>query len=465
MCGHTRNPPAGPPPGSQFPVMRNTEINRGPNARRRRDRCARRTMESQIKLARSNVSRRLESHDTYPSGATDLDNLPADSIQASSPWITGVDRPRLQNLESQATFPTSERSHLVREAQTDCSSMSLAEFVQHKFIPEYVAIRKYAGRTHFRAILKYVLTPEQVTRAFALNSESTSLRLKSIEGWPYMDSLWLCDITVERIQNLISTLLQSGYSVQTATHVRNVIRAIFSHAIVAYGYRGTNPALLVNLPAMARKVGHSLTLNELKQIMKIMRYPEKGIALLGLLTEMSVAEICGLQWKCVNMSNVNCSFDEEWIPSKTIAVRTQWYRGEFGLVRGKRKRLISISDLLCSILSELRSRDHFTGPQDFVMASQSGTPLYPENIARRRLKSIGKEFEMPWLSWNVFHRTHIALGAEFGRHLHREYERLLPLHNLATRYWPTNSSRAQSKLGAKQHRSPSNHQQGLTGLL
>jgi integrase len=212
----------------------------------------------------------------------------------------------------------------------------------------------------------------------------------------------------------------------------------------------------VNLPALAHKKAHSLTLNELTRIMKTMRYPEKGIALLGLLTQMNIAEICGLQWKCVNLSNVNCTLDKEWIPSKTIAVRTQWYRGEFGLVRGKRKRLISVSDLLSSILFELKSREHFTGPQDFVLASQSGTPLCAENIARRRLKSIGKEFEMPWLSWNIFHRTHIALGAEFGRHLHREYERALPLHNLATRYRPTNSGRAQSKLDLNQHKSPSN---------
>lgn len=396
--------------------------------------CVWRLMESQIELTRSNLSLELESRDRRVSATNLNETLPADGNQASSLWITGGSRTRLQNLEAQAVFPASEGPQSAREALTDCSSMSLAEYVQYKFIPGYVATRKYAGRSHFRFILKHVLTPEQVTRAFALDSEKTNLKLKAIQGWPYMDSLRLCDITGERIQHLISTLLQSGYSVQTVTHVRNVIRAIFSHAILTCGYKGTNPASLVNLPAMARKEAHSLTLLQLKQIMQAMRYPEKGIALLVLLTEMNVAEICGLQWKCVNLSNVSCPLDEDWIPAKTIAVRTQWYRGEFGLVLGKRKRLISVSDRLCSILFELRNRRHFTGPKDFVLASKSGTPLYPENIAARRLKSIGKEFEMPWLSWNVFHRTHFALGVELGRHLNSEYEKVLPLHNLATRY-------------------------------
>ena len=391
-------------------------------------------MERQLEPARSE----LVALDPRGRGTTIDATLSGNANQVSSAWITGTSPAQLRSLESRATLQTSEGRHSVREAQADCSFLSLAKFVQDRFIPEYVAKRKYAGRSHFRAILKHVLTPEQVTRAFALNSENANLKLKEIQGWPYMDSLRLCDITGERIQNLISVLLQSGYSVQTVTHVRNVIRAIFSYAIVTCCYKGTNPALLVNLPAMVRRKTHTLTLIQLKQIMQAMRYPEKGIALLALLTEMNVAEICGLQWKCVNISKIDTSIDD-CIPSKTIAIRMQWYRGEFRPVAEKRQRLISVSNLLYSILVELRNRRHFTGPNDFVLASKSGTPLYPENIAARRLKSIGREFEVPWLSWNVFHRTHIALGVELGRHLHREYERVLPLQNLATRYWPPNS--------------------------
>jgi hypothetical protein len=77
----------------------------------------------------------------------------------------------------------------------------------------------------------------------------------------------------------------------------------------------------------------------------------------------------------------------------------------------------------------LKHRSPFTGAQDFVLASRSGTPIYPENIAARRLKSVGKALEMPWLSWYVFHRTHLDLKTKLGRHLYREYERVLPLQS------------------------------------
>src|SRR5438105_5507442 len=40
-------------------------------------------------------------------------------------------------------------------------SMSVSEFVQTRFIPEYVVTRGSAGHAHFKAILRYVLTPEQ----------------------------------------------------------------------------------------------------------------------------------------------------------------------------------------------------------------------------------------------------------------------------------------------------------------
>jgi integrase len=343
-------------------------------------------------------------------------------------WFTGQSLTRSFCPETQLSLAGSDVEYSDQEDQFDVSAMSLADFVQRKFIPEYVQIRRSAGRAHFHAILKHVLCPEDIALAYGGGSEKADVKRKTIQGWPFMGSLRIRDIDENRIQQLTSTALGHGYSIQTVTHIRNVLRAIFSHAIRACGYGGLNPATQVTLPAMTRKKAHTLTLAQLKQVLPVMHYPEKGIALFALLTEMSVAEICGLQWQYVNMTSSGIAADQDWFPPKTIAVRNQWYRGEFGPAIGSRNRFVPVPDLLCSILRDLKSRKQFTRPQDFVIASRSGTPVYPENIAARRLKSIGKAFEMPWLSWHVFHRTHISLRTEFGRHLHKEYEKVLPLH-------------------------------------
>ena len=304
------------------------------------------------------------------------------------------------------------------------SPKTILEFVEHKFIPEFVSIKRRASRSYFRAILKHVLHPEQVVRAFGPSPGRTKSRLMAIPDWPYMDSLQMCEVNAETIQHLTSTAIKHGYSTQTATHIRNVIRSVFSHAIRTGCYSGPNPASLVTLPSMTRKEPHALSLTQLKDIMNAMRHPEKNIAAFALLTELSVAEICGLQWKYLNLSHSSRLIEEEFVPPRTIAVRLQSYRGEFGAVPESRRRLVRVPELLFLLLRDLKTRSDFTAPQDFVLVSRNGTPIHPENIAARRLKSIGRSFAAPWLSWRVFNRTRINLRSEAGRNLNEEFERI-----------------------------------------
>jgi integrase len=182
---------------------------------------------------------------------------------------------------------------------------------------------------------------------------------------------------------------------------------------------------------MNRKEAHSLNLVQLGDLLSVMMYPERDIALMSVLTDMSVAEICGLQWKYLNPSSLSHVLENDIIPPRTIAVRNQRFRGELSATVGNRRRLVRMPQLLCSHLLALKRRGQFTGPQDFVLVSRNGTPIHPENIAARRLKSIGKSFQMPWLSWTVFHRTRTLLRAEFGTTMHDEVGRLFDVGNMA----------------------------------
>lgn len=333
----------------------------------------------------------------------------------------------MSDLESPSTMEKTAAPEVDKPDQTSGFSPNLADFVEHRFIPEHVAIKSPTGRSYFRTILNHVLAPERVARSFALAPGKPNNKLESIPGWPYLDSRRLCEIDAEMIQQLTSTALKHGYSTQTATHIRNVIRAIFSHAKRTGCYAGTNPASLVTVPKMIRRQPHTLSLAQLKQVLDVMRYPEEEITLFELLTEMSLAEICGLQWKHLNLSNVGKLLESEFVPPKTIAVRKQSCRGRFGDVTDARRRLVHIPDLLCSSLRDLKSSLRVAAPDDFVLASRNGTPINAENIVARRLKSIGGSLGMPGLSWWVFHRTGINLRSEWGRRLPEELERILPL--------------------------------------
>ena len=365
--------------------------------------------------------------DGYPRGPVIKAGAGRDAEWLRTPWVTPPTVIRLAHTEPPAVDESGVRPQKMMSNPYSGSSTSIGEFVERRFIPEHVAIKRPAGRSYFRTILNHVLPPEQVARAFAVGPENPSNKLKAIPDWPYLQSVRMSDVSPEMIQHLTARALEQGYSIQTATHIRNVIRVIFSHAIRTGCYTGANPANRVTLPAMTRKEAHTLSLEQFNEVVQAMHYPEREIALFAVLTDMSVAEICGLQWKYLNTSNINRLVDVEIIPPKTIAVRKQSYRGQFSLVPASRRKFIRVPDVLCSVLHDLKNRKQFTAPHDFVLISRNGTPIHPENIAARRLKTIGRSLDMPWLSWRDFHRTRVMLKSEFGRKLYEEFEKIIRL--------------------------------------
>src|SRR5258708_28194120 len=121
------------------------------------------------------------------------------------------------------------------------SSMTLGEFVEKKFIPEYVASKGFSGRMHYQSMLKHVLPPEEVDRVFAVEPRRPKVRLRSVEDWPYIGHFPLRDVRPESIQHLAKTALSSGYSTQTVSHIRNVVSTIFSYPQLEMYLTGVNP--------------------------------------------------------------------------------------------------------------------------------------------------------------------------------------------------------------------------------
>ena len=272
--------------------------------------------------------------------------------------------------------------------------MTITDFVERVFVPEHVASKAASGRIHFQAILKHVLKPEEVNRVFQAGSHGSKVKMKTILDWPYLGNMPLLETRVDDVQRLIDAAVARGYSPQTVKHIRNVVGEIFAHAKKRQYFDGDNPATRVALPKMVRKEAHTLTFAEAQALLGAMQYPERELALSAILTHMNVAEICGLQWKWVNLTDDWCTAEGERIPPRTIAVRRHFYRGELAnLPMRSRNRNLSIAEPLLQVLRELRQRQRYTGPDDFVLASKVGRPVNEKIIAKRRLKPIGV---LPW---------------------------------------------------------------------
>ena len=326
---------------------------------------------------------------------------------------------------AEANLPSDLQAQPESKCRAFCGEITTAEFIKSRFIPEVVALKHPAGQTYFKAILKHVLPPEMVNLAFAAPSAEKKTRLKAVRGWPYIHSLRLADITPQVVRQLTAAALASGYSIQTATHIRNVIRSVIAHGIRTGCYQGSNPASTVSLPPLTRREMPNLSIEQLATVFKAMRYPEREVAMFSLLTDMNVAEICGLRWKFTNLSSTGCYVDRESLPPKALAIRNQSYRGELVGVMGRRRRFVRVPELLELALKTQKKRDRFTSPDDFVLVSRNGSPLRPENIAARRLKAVGRKLDLPWLSWSAFQRTRVILQFEIGRNFQRELADLL----------------------------------------
>lgn len=309
-------------------------------------------------------------------------------------------------------------SRLRQDKPAAQSDMTVARFVETVFVPMHVQAKRLSSRAYYQAMLKYVLPPDEVDRIFHVDRERPKANLRVIPEWPYLVDLQLRDCGPEHIERLISAAIARGYSAQTVMHIRDVVRTVFSHAKKSRLYQHDNPAKMAILPESPHRSPHLLTLTQAKEILRAMRYPEKEMTLITMLTSMNVGEICGLQWKYVNLTGAWSNITGEPIPPISIAVRKRWHRGELDTVSGARARNLPIPEVLLPMLIKLSGRGRCTEPDDFVLVSKAGTPINAINITARRLRSIGNELQIPWLNWHVFRRGNFALEAELGAQFH-----------------------------------------------
>ena len=128
---------------------------------------------------------------------------------------------------------------------THPSHMTVEKFVENNFAPEHIDQMRYSGRAFYQAMLKHVIKPEEVDRIFRKNPADLRKKLQTLPDWPYLSEVRLCDVRRDDIARITAAARNSGYSVETVRHIRNVIGAIFSHAIQQQYYRGDNPVNLV----------------------------------------------------------------------------------------------------------------------------------------------------------------------------------------------------------------------------
>ena len=300
------------------------------------------------------------------------------------------------------------------------SRISLAEFVGMKFLPEYIEQKSSAGRQHYQSMLKHILRPETVDQLFNRDAAELKSRLKAVPDWPYLDNVKLCELQEYHVRDLTSAASGLGYSAQTVTHIRNVLGVIIAHAKRQGLFADENPVSGVELPPVSHKRSQDLTIAQAKAMLRMMQYPERHIALIAITTGMSIQEICGLQWKYVNLTRVAVDCDQETIPPGSLLLKQHWNFEGIADLAPNRMRLIEVPEPLLFMLQRLKQEARFATPDSFVMATPSGAPIRPASLRMMRLKAIGRKISIPGLSWRIVRRAHEAMVSELRNQLNTD---------------------------------------------
>lgn len=132
-------------------------------------------------------------------------------------------------------------------------SMTVADFVEKKFIPVYLSARSASTRINYRSILKHIVDPDLVDRAFGSEAPREGRRIRFIPGWPYLGDLRLDDVGITSVLGLINAAIERGYSMHTVSQIRNAVCMIFWFANIEKDFVGRNPARYIEWPGVRRR--------------------------------------------------------------------------------------------------------------------------------------------------------------------------------------------------------------------
>ena len=234
---------------------------------------------------------------------------------------------------------------------------------------------------------------------------------------PTLGVFRLGEITLSMVQDeIIGRMVEADYSVETMRHVRQVITAVYKHAVRTGDFAGTMPVFGLRMPALVRKTPrHALTFAQAKAVLNELDGTFRTMALLSMTTSMNIAEMCALRWKRVNLTARSRLCAGEVLPPRSLAVRENFYLGSFGTPKtSNRRRVVVLPRATVEALKELRRTTRFALPDDLVFATRNGTAYLGTNLRRQVTQPLRKKLGIPWLHWHCFRNTFATLGEQLG---------------------------------------------------
>jgi integrase len=218
--------------------------------------------------------------------------------------------------------------------------------------------------THYS---KHELTPER--KAFAtIEAHASYLKLHIAPKWGD------CRLSAVRTIAVEEWLHSLPFAPGTRTKIRNIMSAIFTHAI-RYEWITFNPISKVRCSAIRLREPDILSPEEFRSILPHLPLREKAMVMLIASTGLRRSEMFALKWSNVDMAHMQ------------VTVTRNVVRNRLGKVKTKASgRPVPLNEVVCVILNEWRKRSPYSGDEDFLFPSVrlNGTrPSTPDTVLKK----------------------------------------------------------------------------------
>jgi integrase len=240
----------------------------------------------------------------------------------------------------------------------------------------------------------------------APNTVDNYMRIAIHQIIPTLGKKRLSQVTTNDVDRLLAKKRDEGYAISTVQRIRSVLAQAISQAM-RWGWVNQNVATLARAPRAARREGRSLTPEQARHLLEILKgHRHEALYTLMLSTGLRRGEALGLKW---------IDLDEEL---GLLRVRRQLKREEGVLVATdtktpKSRRNVNLPAQMLEVLKAHRTRQQNESESlgetwivsGFIFTSSVGTPYDPRNM-HREFRQICRSAELG--DWHPHELRHSA---------------------------------------------------------
>lgn len=187
----------------------------------------------------------------------------------------------------------------------------------------------------------------------------------------------------------------------TKSKVRNIMSAIFSHAIRWGWWKVINPLKTVRQPIEDEQEPEVLTIEELQALYLQLSLLDRVLLLLDVPTGMRVGELHALKWQDIDLAQ------------RTLHIHKSIWHQQIGPVKTRKsKGMMPLDPDVVAELQLWRSETPYAGEADWVFASPKmrGHQPYWPTARMRHIRAAAKRAGITkHISWHIFRHTFCTL--------------------------------------------------------